>query len=519
MKKEYLVHKTNDNCFIYVRVSTARQSDEGYSLDAQIKTCSEYAKSLNFSIKDIFREEGETATAADRPAFQNMIERCETGEVGAVIVYLTDRFARSEIDHYLIKDKMRKCGVKLYSATQEMLNGDGPEAHLMDGIMASINAFYSRDNSRKTIKGMMQKFEEGCYPGWAPLGYSNIVDEVTKKHHVIVDELNGPLVKIAFELYLTGSYSIYSLCQKLDELGLKGRLKNKLCTSSLQQMLKNPFYWGLMKWKGKEKMGKYTPLIDKELFDKVQNMLARHRDFLVRNRKFNFLLRGLVRCETHNKRFVGEWHKINSLNRAKIAYYHCYARGGCPGSYMEMETLENAVADLFKNLQFKKSFIDQIIQEANNFLDTIKNKNKNAKLGIENKIKGLETKREKLEGLLIDGTVDKEVFRRQHDKVQSQIDVCYRQIIDVERDRGIDIKFIEETLSLTRNIYNTFVSVSPELKRRYIFMFFDKITVQDKKIAKVEYRPLFKALLEEQTRVILRPNLLPGVDSNHEPYS
>lgn len=281
MRKDSPTRPVNNNCFIYLRVSTSRQSDEGYSLDAQQKVCVKYAKDHGFAIADIFREEGESATAANRPKFQDMLDRCEDGEVGYIIVYLTDRFARNETDHYLIKSNLKKWGVRLISATQEMINGDGVEAQLMDGIMASINAFYSRDNARKTLKGMLQKFDEGVYPGWVPQGYKNVVDDLTKKHCIEVDDITASLVKLAFELYARGTYSLLSLSRELDERGLRGRKGKQLCESSLQSMLTNPFYWGLLRWRQKEKMGTHSPIVEKPLFDKVQYLLARHRDFLV----------------------------------------------------------------------------------------------------------------------------------------------------------------------------------------------------------------------------------------------
>lgn len=166
---------------------------------------------------------------------------------------------------------------------------------------------------------------------------------------------------------------------------------------------------------------------------------------------------------------------------------------------------------MFKNLQFKQEFIDLVIKEAKNHLFDIQNNSQSKKLGITNRIKAFEQKRNNLESLLVEGTVSKDIFNRQHVLIQNSIDVLYRQIIDLERERGIDIKFIEEILYLAKNIYSNYVSVSPQLKRRYILLFFESIYVKDKKISKVVYRPLFKALLEEQTEVILRKNWLPVV--------
>ena len=517
MKKDISVKPVNKNCFVYVRVSTNRQSEEGFSLDAQTKTCIDYAHKRGLHVKEIFREEGESATAADRPQFMDMINRCEEGEVGSVIVYLTCRFARNETDHYLIKDRLSKNGVELLSATQEMMNGDGPEAHLMDGVMASINAFYSRDNSRKTKKGMNEKFESGVYPSWAPQGYKHVVNEATKKHEIEIDKEIAPLINFAFELYAQGTYSIFSLCEELDALGLRGRKGKQLCISSLQIILTNSFYWGLMKWGGKEKIGIHIPIVEKPLFDKVQYLLAKHRTFLIRRRKYTFLLHGLVRCEKHDRRLMGNWHNVKSKTKTEVAYYQCPQRGGCMGSSIRYELLEKEVEELFKPLQFKQGFIDLVVEEAKKYVEGIQANNESKKVGINNKIKGLEHKRNEVENMLVDGKIDKDVFDRQHLRVQKDIDVLYRQAIDCERERGIDIKIIEEILDLSRNIYANYVRVPHELKRRYISLFFEKLAVKDKKISQIVYRPLFASLLEQQEAVILRENWLPRVDLNHEP--
>lgn len=517
MKKDVSVKPVNKNCFIYVRVSTTRQSDEGYSLDAQLKVCAEYAKKMGLHVKRIFREEGETATAADRPKFMEMIDRCEKGEVSKIIVYLTDRFARNETDHYIIKDKLKKCGVDLLSATQEMTNGDAPEAHLVDGIMASINAFYSRDNSRKTKRGMNEKFDSGVYPSWAPQGYKHIVDEVTKKHVIVMDEEVAPLINFAFELYAQGTYSIFSLCEELDALGLRGRKGKQLCISSLQIILTNTFYWGLMKWGGKEKMGTHTPIVEKPLFDKVQYLLSRHRSFLVRRRRYAFLLHGLIRCEKHDRRLMGSWHKVNSQVRNEVAYYQCPQRGGCIDCSVRYELLEKEVEELFKPLQFKQGFIDLVVDEAKKHVESIQANDNSKKIGFNNKIKALEQKRNNIEDMLVDGKIERDMFDRQHLRIQKDIDVLYRQSIDQERERGVDIKIVEEILELARNIHANYVRVPHELKRRYISLFFERLAVKDKKIAQVVYRPLFASLIEQQKEVILREDWLPRQDLNLEP--
>ncbi len=503
-------------CFIYARVSTVRQAKEGYSIGAQIKHCKDFAKRLGYKVKEVFADRGESGTALDRPQFQEMLNRCEDGEVDAVIVFHLDRFARNEYDFFLIKRNFEKLGIKILSVSQPNLSGDTPESHLVQGILASVDAYFSRDNSRKTKKGMRRKFEEGWYPSWAPLGYKNVKDEISGRNVIAVDEYTAPLIRKAFELYATGNYSLRALKDELSKLGLRGRKGNKLSESSLQRILTNPFYYGLMRWSGMEKMGKHKPLISKKLFDRVQYVLASHRDFLIRERKYNFLLRGIVWCEVHNRRLVAEWHNIKSSKRKRIGYYHCTHRGGCKGSYIEIETLEEKVADLLKNIQFKKEFIELVVSKAKEYLEDLSKTIVSRKRSLQNKIEALEVKRDNLENLLIEGKITPEIFNRLHSKIESEINSLYHQIIDVEKERSIDIDFLERILAFTRDIYKTYKEAPNYLKRRYLRLFIEKVYIKDKDISQVNYREFFKTLIEEQ-KVILRNNWLRGQDSNLQP--
>jgi len=79
----------------------------------------------------------------------------------------------------------------------------------------------------------------------------------------------------------------------------------------------------------------------------------------------------------------------------------------------------------------------------------------------------------------------------------------------IENQRGFDIDVVSEILSLTENIYETFINANFEAKRHYLSIFFEKIEVKDREIVKVTYTPLFKRLLETQNLNRVRANLLP----------
>ena len=126
---------SENGCFIYTRVSTDRQAEEGYSLDEQEKSCKELAQRLGYQVFGIYREEGISGTSINRPKFQEMLEKCSDNQgknIKAVLVIHTDRFARNTLEHLMVKSILHKYNVKLISALQPMLD-DSPEGNLFLG--------------------------------------------------------------------------------------------------------------------------------------------------------------------------------------------------------------------------------------------------------------------------------------------------------------------------------------------------------------------------------------------------
>ncbi len=116
--------KSENGCFVYTRVSTDRQAEEGYSLDEQEKSCRELAQRIGYKVLGVYREEGASGTSINRPKFQKMLEKCNDDKgktVKAVIVIHTDRFARNTLEHLMVKGILLKAKVKLISVLQPML--------------------------------------------------------------------------------------------------------------------------------------------------------------------------------------------------------------------------------------------------------------------------------------------------------------------------------------------------------------------------------------------------------------
>lgn len=426
-----------------------------------------------------------------------------------MVVYKIDRFARNVADFSRLRREFRDKGVILES----IVEGGDVSNGLIGNIFASVAEWESEVNGQRTKDAMTQKFNEGWWPGWAPIGYLNI--KRCDKRIVTPDPKTGPLVIEAFKLYAIGEYSFLELCREMYRKGLTSKTGDKMMSvSSMQHTISNSFYYGLMKWgkpKQMEKIGNHKPLINKTLFDQCQFIAAKHRQFLVRKRKHSYLLRGHTFCLVHNRRLTAEAHKINSKKYDMLSYYHCTQPGGCSGSYLEAGLLEKRVANLFKRYQFSSDFIELVRQKIKAHFENNKKNLKSECRGIINKRKAVEVKRNRLEDLLVSGTIARDVFKRQHAKFQEKISNFDNQLSELEAKHKIDINLIDEVLSLTRNIYQTYLDAPMYLKRHYLRLFFEGIYIKDKRIAKVVETPLFSTL-RRQEKVIIRSNWLPLKD-------
>lgn len=495
---------------IYTRVSDPGQVS-GFSLDVQRQRCSKWAKENDYEIAGLFEDGGKTGTkTVGRHGLEDTLIHCQKEHIDAILTIDTDRFARNELDHYLLKDELKKLGTKIIAVNQPMID-DTAEGMLMENTLIGINAFYSRLIGRKVKKSLEKKWNDGDFPSWAPLGYLNVNKGTKDKPHRIVetDPVLGPLIKELFELYSTGNFSYFCLCSEMYKKGLSARNGKMLSDSSLQQILSNTFYYGLMKWGGMEKIGNHKPLINKTLFDECQFIASKHRQFLTRQRKHDFLLRGHVLCPIHNSRFTAEWHYYHNerFKKEKIGYYHCHSQGGCPGSYISVDELEKRVANLFKNYQFSKNFINLVAQKVREYFDNERKTVSSERQAIINRRKAIEDKRNKIEDLIVDGIIKRDVFKRQHLKLQNQIDTLDNELAELETLRKLDVNLIDEVLALTRNIYQTYIDAPAYLKKHYLRLFFEAIYIKDKKISKVVETPIF-ATLRRQNHLIIRSNWL-----------
>lgn len=154
----------------YIRVSSEMQVDVGASLPSQLSAIMEFAERNGYEIRPehVYSDEGVSARTADRPQFQAMVADAKTDPLPfkAVICYENSRFARSREDAVLFKSMFRRRGVKLHFVKQEF--DDSPAGRMMEGIIESVDQWYSENLAVETKRGQIQNTKDGYSTGGRP---------------------------------------------------------------------------------------------------------------------------------------------------------------------------------------------------------------------------------------------------------------------------------------------------------------------------------------------------------------
>lgn len=230
---------------LYLRVSSAGQVNtdydpEGISIPAQRRKCVDKARELGVDIVDEYVEPGKSATViSKRPVFQRMLKRIAAQrDVDYILVYSSSRMNRNWMENGAVILELRKLGVTLVSATENI--DDSPLGEAMSGFLAVFNGFQSAANGQDIKYKMGQKARSGGTVTKAPLGYINKPEifEGRTVASVIVDEERAPFVTMAYELYATGRYGMPELREKLTDAGLRTRptIKYPAGTANLDEL-------------------------------------------------------------------------------------------------------------------------------------------------------------------------------------------------------------------------------------------------------------------------------------------
>lgn len=392
---------------LYCRKSQESEDRQVQSLDAQERELKERAALLGIEILSVYHE-SMSAKSVGRPVFNEVIKQIQKGKADGLLCWKLDRLARNFIDGGLVIDLLQRGVLKsIQTFEKEYLPSDNV---LMMAVELGMANQYSRDLSENVKRGNREKINNGGWPCIAPFGYLNNKADKT----LFVDPVDSVYLRMMFDLYSTGLYSLRSLSEKLYEKGLRTKSGKKIYCGRIQRILKNPFYYGVIAYKGKHHSGNHIPLISKDLFDKCHAVMDGSNK--PRKQRHFFPLTGLFTCGECNC-------SITAQKQKEFSYYHCTnGKGVCTQRpcYIREEKLEEQLSAVFDAICFDTELIEIMYQSALERLEHDDGLGEKTLLNTQNELSALKNKESRLLDAYLSQSIEKDVYDAKQEEIKKE---------------------------------------------------------------------------------------------------
>jgi site-specific DNA recombinase len=345
---------------ILARVSTEEQMTEGQSIPAQVAKAREYAKRKNLNVIKEF-DFDESSTKDKRSKYEEVVKEIKRSKTAiALVVETVDRLQRGFKESVMLDDYRKSGKLEIHFIRENLVvhkDSNSSEIQRWDlaVFVAKSYVLQISDNIKRTFE---HRIKNGEIIRIAPLGYLN-VDKNEDTKDVIFDDKTAHLVKMIFELYATGNYSMRMIAEKVSGLGLKTPRSNKpVSIRSIEEILKNPFYYGMQRYKGDIYPHKYEALIDYELFMICENVRKRFRKQPTKLKATPYILKGLLTCARCGCAITPE------IKKGKYVYYHCTNyKGNCKKVFVREEQLLEPIMEVFDRIRLSDEQIAELTND------------------------------------------------------------------------------------------------------------------------------------------------------------
>jgi site-specific DNA recombinase len=272
-------------CAIYTRKSTEEGLEQAFnSLDAQREACEAFIASQKHEgwviLPTHYNDGGYSGGTLERPALQRLLDDIGGSKVDVVVVYKIDRLTRSLLDFAKIVEVFDAHRVSFVSITQAF-NTATSMGRLTLNVLLSFAQFEREVTGERIRDKIAASKRKGMWMGGYPsLGYD------VKDRKLVVNEAEAETVRYIFRHYQE-LRSVRLLKERLDAAGIVSKRRmapdgrpyggKPIARGALYHMLQNPIYRGEIVHKTQSYPGEHAPIIDEDLWQKVQTTLATNR--------------------------------------------------------------------------------------------------------------------------------------------------------------------------------------------------------------------------------------------------
>lgn len=459
---------------IYARVSTEEQASEGFSIHAQKDKLTKYAELNDWDIVDYYVDDGISGkNLTERPEVSRLIKDVESGKITNVLVYKLDRLTRSVKDLIYLIELFDKNNCTFNSQTEKIdtSNAVGRMFVKIIGIFAE----FERENLAERVSfGYEQKTKEGNYTNCnGVFGYDYIIGKGKLK----VNNEEAKYVKRIYDWYINGD-SMLKIAGKMKEFNVPTKRGGKWNQSTIASILTNPLYignvrYGTNKKNGFEVVGKnITPLISKDLFYSVQELIQKRRKFKTKKYSsddtYYFKVLKCSKCG-------GKLHARQQIqSNKKYITYQCNGRNNhsCDAkgfSHYKMEEAFLKYLDTVEDFEYNDEVLDEKCESIEE--EDIKK--------IEEEISKLKRKQYETTELFSSDDIDYDTFKQIKNVIDKKLEILYKELdnfkSNIEPNKSLNIDKIKQIIV---NLKSNFISLSNREKKMFLERFVKFIEVE-----------------------------------------
>ncbi|MDO4944226.1 MAG: recombinase family protein [Ruminococcus sp.] len=492
------------NVTFYARVSTTRDEQEN-SIENQITFFTEMIKSnpnWNYIEGYVDRIRGEHAE--NRAEFMRMIEDGKSGRFDLVLTKEVSRFARNTIDSLTYTRDMLRAGVGVYFQNDNICTIDS-DSEMRLTIMSSIAADEVRKLSERVRWGHKRAIESGNV-----MGNNRIFGYNKDDCKLVINEPEAEMVRLIFELYATGDYSVRKIERILYDKGYRGRNDTRIHHNTISGIIQNPKYKGYYcgnkvkivdyrtreqrflpkeEWiMYKDETGEVVPaIVSEEIWDKC-NAIFERRSTAIKSRERSFkdtsVFTGKIWCAAHDKPYWRTSYS-NSVSKGKPVYQWICSEKKKSGakscsSFAIMESeLYQMLSDFFKDIaenleDYVETFL-RVYKEADRTAEMRKQVN-----ALKARLEKESRKRDKLLELYIEEAITKAEFTKRNGECGVLISEIEEEINFLEKKNESDSEYADSIKRIEKyfcEMYSPDVEMTKEQVDEMAKAVIDRISV------------------------------------------
>jgi DNA invertase Pin-like site-specific DNA recombinase len=409
-----------------------------------------------------------TGTTPNRVDYQHMLADAEAGRFSHLGLYRADRFGRNTVEGLQAATKLIGLGIKIRVAHMPSLRPEEPDGFFMFLIqmgMAQREVDVMRQRARDGIEVVLRS---GGWPNVAPAGYLNKERQIKSGKYerwVEKDPEYSQVLREAWDLLLTGRYTLDQICEELNQLGytrLSGkpwawtnakRNVRQTAKSQLQFIFHNPFYAGWVV-SGKfgialsEIRGRWEPIVTTEEFNHGIEILNKHDNEKSRPKRQFYLLRSLLYVRVDN-RIYRMYGSTPSGRSQSYAYYITHAKPNGKKLHIPCDVVDKQIPSWLRGITVNPELVPQIRKVYEAQLNQVTQDERETKVDeLNHSLSRLREEETHLGRLLITGKMSEEVYDQLRSEWIEKIHHAETSLEELERNTGYHLSDLDAALAL-----------------------------------------------------------------------